>query len=352
MNSMMKKLTAALLAAACVPVMGLTAAAYDDDPFGFGWGTVSYAAVNNMELIPLHDAFINSPNYRGQQCFASSSRSDIIEVTPRRNVLRFVLRDEVNVDEAADQIGEVVDNYIPGLRDGYHYNIYWNTHGWYCDNVSLSQVAANSWSDPDRIFELIVPLDMENKAEIEAGILLGLAQKHLISEYYGWGQTASYQSQTLMSGDLIFFDMDTTEPVDWKAVEAYLAEHYPDLTMTKDPSYPTIEGTGKMPLGKKAELRFELQGEFGIETIVSELCEDAETTVGQNALLKPGDITLDTDISIVDVIALNRNIMTGDPLCDTAKLNADINGNGAPDETDSLNLLKYIVGINETLEDA
>ena len=33
----------------------------------------------------------------------------------------------------------------------------------------------------------------------------------------------------------------------------------------------------------------------------------------------------------------------------TAKRNADLNGNGAPDEADALNLLKYIVGIEAEL---
>ena len=49
----------------------------------------------------------------------------------------------------------------------------------------------------------------------------------------------------------------------------------------------------------------------------------------------------------MDVIAANKAILGSYTLCDTARKNADISGDGTPDETDSLAILKEVVGITE-----
>ena len=60
-----------------------------------------------------------------------------------------------------------------------------------------------------------------------------------------------------------------------------------------------------------------------------------------------GDVDLSGTVTIVDVIALNKNLMVGEPLTDAGKRNADVDTNGSVDEVDALNILKYVVEIVE-----
>ena len=58
-----------------------------------------------------------------------------------------------------------------------------------------------------------------------------------------------------------------------------------------------------------------------------------------------GDVDCNGQVDILDVIALNKNIMVGDPLTPQGKVNADVDGSDptAPNEMDSLNILKAVV---------
>ena len=58
-----------------------------------------------------------------------------------------------------------------------------------------------------------------------------------------------------------------------------------------------------------------------------------------------GDVNSDGQVSILDVITLNRHLMIGEYLFDYQKKVSDIDGNGVPDETDALRILKGIVEI-------
>ncbi len=68
--------------------------------------------------------------------------------------------------------------------------------------------------------------------------------------------------------------------------------------------------------------------------------QPSETPV---AMTKCGDVNGDDAIDIMDVIALNKYILGSMKLDDQAKANADADGNGTLDSTDSLNILKYVV---------
>ena len=297
----------------------------------------------------------------------------VLLVTPRTDVIRFVVRDDVEIEEASRQVAEVIDAYYPGALANYNAEdhvskvgksgqddyMYFSHLGWTYHGEKYS-----------REFELHAT---DNSADKEAGILLGLAQRHLISEFYGWGQTAFYAKGDLPADSPLAYDpdaykeykKDSSASIDWDRIQNYLTKQHPGLTVESfvagkrfvppedvDVIWYKISGAEDLSFREQFDLSVELWEQLDIRPEIWFLDSPSPSLSGRNALLKAGDVTLDTDISIVDVIALNRNIMTGDPLCDTAKQNADLNGNGAPDETDSLNLLKYIVGINETLEDA
>ncbi len=60
-----------------------------------------------------------------------------------------------------------------------------------------------------------------------------------------------------------------------------------------------------------------------------------------------GDANADQEISIVDVLALNRSLLAGEPLCDRGGNAADYDGDGLITATDSLCILKATIGLTE-----
>ncbi len=56
-----------------------------------------------------------------------------------------------------------------------------------------------------------------------------------------------------------------------------------------------------------------------------------------------GDVDVDGDVDIMDVILLNRNLMIGAEVKPQGLINADVDLNGAVDAVDSLNILKAVV---------
>lgn len=58
-----------------------------------------------------------------------------------------------------------------------------------------------------------------------------------------------------------------------------------------------------------------------------------------------GDVNQDKSVDLVDVIALNKNLMIGASVTPQGSINADVDCNGIADEVDSLNILKYIISI-------
>ena len=70
---------------------------------------------------------------------------------------------------------------------------------------------------------------------------------------------------------------------------------------------------------------------------------DPQPTQPNDSNKKYGDVDGNGIVDILDVIALNKNLMTNDPISEQGRLNADVDNNGVVNETDSLNILKAIV---------
>ena len=68
-----------------------------------------------------------------------------------------------------------------------------------------------------------------------------------------------------------------------------------------------------------------------------------------NSEIKPGDVTLDGEVDILDVITVNKAVLGKETLTAEQIKAADVSKNDVPDSTDSLMILKYIVGILENL---
>ncbi|MBQ8011997.1 MAG: dockerin type I repeat-containing protein [Oscillospiraceae bacterium] len=62
-----------------------------------------------------------------------------------------------------------------------------------------------------------------------------------------------------------------------------------------------------------------------------------------------GDVNCDGQVSIADVLTLNKNLMCGEKLSDEGAANADVDGDGAPSSADALNILKFVVKILDKL---
>lgn len=76
-------------------------------------------------------------------------------------------------------------------------------------------------------------------------------------------------------------------------------------------------------------------------TASSETSDD--TTSADDIML--GDVDENKTINILDVITLNKNLLGKENLSASQKKAADVDKSGKPDSTDSLTILKYIVGI-------
>lgn len=61
----------------------------------------------------------------------------------------------------------------------------------------------------------------------------------------------------------------------------------------------------------------------------------------------PGDVTEDDEVGITDVIKTNRYVLGACQLGSYARLMADVDENGVVDSTDSLMILKEVVGLTE-----
>lgn len=74
---------------------------------------------------------------------------------------------------------------------------------------------------------------------------------------------------------------------------------------------------------------------------------DASETTGGDVVY--GDVNSDGEVDILDVIALNKFLLGSVSLSADAQKNADVDGNETIDSTDSLNILKKVVKIIDTL---
>ena len=377
MKKMMRKIAAALLALACLPVTGMTAAAEVD--LTALEGTDAWEQLHEMKLVGQVE---DKQLYLIEPENADSFQLAI--VTPQTHKLRMILRDDVNIDDAAKQIAEVLDAYFPGMAENYDAQTRSTSIPLPADDPRAEWTAQATFYQEqigwqERQFDLYVCDLPEHTAELEANILRDVAKRHLISGFYGFGSVIVYGNggfvglDTYAQYQLQFTDRPRTyteEPIDWDAVQDYLTVHYPNYSVE---AYPftagsdepfrvyldggyhdsstryRIIGADALTVHEQLELACELWEQLGVVPNVELYASEGSELTSHNALENPGDVTLDTEIDIMDVIAANKQLLGAETLCDTAKKNADVGGDGTPDETDSLAILKYVVGIMEDL---
>lgn len=62
-----------------------------------------------------------------------------------------------------------------------------------------------------------------------------------------------------------------------------------------------------------------------------------------------GDVNEDGEVNILDVIKLNKNLLSGETLTAQGAANADVDGDSTPSAADALTILKYTIKLLETL---
>ncbi|MBQ2264719.1 MAG: dockerin type I repeat-containing protein [Oscillospiraceae bacterium] len=73
------------------------------------------------------------------------------------------------------------------------------------------------------------------------------------------------------------------------------------------------------------------------------------TIAGEPSGITKGDVNNDGNVSIADVLALNKNLLAGEPLSEQGALNADADGDGTPSSADALMILQYTLRIISAL---
>ena len=395
MKKTMRKLMSALLTLACVPVTGAVAHAEYYIPSTTWSKFEGREPVNTYGLIGDENDLV----------YADEDYNRYTLVSPRMNHIQFVLREDVDIHTAAELLAEVLDAYFPGLKEGfvtetwenYQYHIYQTNHATLMQENLYPQSGSRKFDLRVNTSDLYYPLSEkvlpENADELEAQILLDLANCHLISEFYGWGETAFYQNGFIEtkdeSGDVVLTDYQgfrrvisknedgkefetITEP-EWKPeeVQEYLTAHYPGLVFeqfktvqevivdaegktagTTCPYYHIVSAE-KVTNRQRLEIASELYKQYGLDPrimcieVSAASASSVSDITGHNALEQPGDTNLDCEVDILDVIAANKHILGVGTLDKTGLKNADMDGNGTADAEDSLAILKAALDISD-----
>ena len=338
MEKRMQKMTAALLAVTCLPVTGITTGAAELPTQWTGATIWASETFEERELVNHHGILGDTQLY-----VEKTIQDSVYFVIPQTKMMRFVLRSDVDPDTGTEQAAEVLEAYFPGIKDclvtsGYYVN---TKEMGDPDRVQFNQVGAAD----SRVLELRVNTVPENNNSIACQILVDLARRHLISEYYGWGEVAECKEGSF--GKEILGSFTMTDP---ESVQDYLTAHYPGYTVEKvenksDTLY-RIVGAEEKSVKEQFELAAELMEQFkvsGVDLQISGFHAAAPTLIGHNALEHPGDTNLDCAVDILDVIAANKHILGVGTLDKTGLKNADMNGNGTADAEDSLAILKKVL---------
>ena len=372
MKKTMKRMLASLLAVACLPLTGVTANA----DVNYYWGTTTWDAVDEMVPFDNHGRF-DYTFYDGTKESVEyhptylRENMDVVVLKPRKNCIRLVLREDTPYEDASLLIEDTIKEFQQTYQEAHN-----------GASIGDFTILRNSFGDDLKTYDMCFSEVPENADEIEAGILYAFARLHLITEFYGFGATAKYQTgctygllelyppTTHVINEEWF--QDHTQPrtieyeVDYDAVQAFLDENYPGYQVeeyltgsfekehwgyNENTVLHRIVPSEELSAVEKVELDCIIAEQFhiGADWYFEEGA--AEETLGHNSLENKGDVTLDLELDIMDVIAANKGLLGSEALCDTARKNADISGDGTPDTTDSLAIMKEIVGITEDFQE-
>ena len=270
-------------------------------------------------------------------------------VMPRSNILRMVFRADLDETETRQKAVTILRKYYPEMLVGA------NSTGF---PASFYQYAPNTYELCDRS-------DTAGSEEVSAAIIKDMAQAGLITEFYTFGQTADYQqvwrtyptayyptSHKWNSSYTVLEDVT----YDWDAVDAWVQEHHPECRFVcaaledtalakklgyydygqdkayyndRNEMYAVIPPEGTT-FAEHFAIAAELYEQFGLAAQWACPESAASPLIGQNALAISGDVTLDSEVDVMDAVLLAR-FCTEDSeavITKQGKQNADVNADG------------------------
>ena len=346
------------------------------------WGTATGESFADMELLDDKGLFdwVSEEDYGNYQVYSEHYEGDsthlviddpetgashmepyhykhdaVYVVSPRRNTVRFVLKEGIANEEAEPQIEAILRKYYPDVLCG-----------WSFDGTVLSELEAASdvyctrwyrWlnsRDDYRAYDLWDKTGTQT-AETAAKIMRDLAAAGLIDEFYTWGATANYQ-EVWMSDKLKW---PANPDLDWDTVRAWLSENAPGCTLEHyeershnilyDEGYKLIQGDD-VPFADYFRTLASLYEMFGLRG--DHVCPESTMPelTGGNALLKAGDINLNCEIDLTDAVMLAKAVSGIDVgLTVTGRINAECDGEEGLTSGDLRVMLQYLAGCTDAV---
>ena len=356
MKKTMRMMIAVLMAIACFP----TAAVHAEDGANLWyWGSADLKTFSSFEKVDtgeflgtVYADYIDKGREDENGNVATENQVNLYRVTPKENDLTFTLREGLNPEENFSEVLDIIDKYYPGAKTA------WNP-----DYPSIRiDDGINVVAEPSRRgYAIYDERDLAEKTEIANAIMHDLAANGLITEFYGWGQTASY-SNPIATPAILYYpncyeSNDELYLTDLDKVKNYLKENHAECEVVMEESDSSKEPDLKKPayhitvpetMTARDEfmLAIELYQNLGISARFFEFNSASGSLVGHNAMERPGDTNLDCEVDILDVIAANKHILGVGTLDKTGLKNADMDGNGTADSADSLAILKAALDID------
>lgn len=179
---------------------------------------------------------------------------------------------------------------------------------------------------------------------ISCGQQAGSTKIEWEEEKYALMEQALWQTQKTGK----YIGLDHQYPLGVNGTGLSLSEYYASYDMTEGSN---IDG-GRIGSGT-SEPPQPVTGDTPTETVPSE--PDTTETPTTDDKTEPtgdvmyGDVNTDGEVDILDVIAVNKYLLGSVDLSKQAQKNADVNNDNKIDPTDSLNILKRVVKIFDTL---
>ncbi len=198
-------------------------------------------------------------------------------------------------------------------------------------------------SDPEHLIRIDITANVTSSAGSGWGTAgCAVCMNAETADGTGFWTSKSY-SLNLGSGSTASIAFDGTLTNDDVPVEAVIADGKVELQKWWDSS---------------EKMEADIEDIISVEYTKIEVVYEYENT-GSEPTTKPtdepkdeavyGDVNCDDTVNILDVITLNKNLLSGSALTEQGEKNADVDLDGKPSTADSLNILKYIISLVEKL---
>ena len=362
----LKKLTAMLSAAVllgsnAIPAQ-LTGAAAEDASALWYWGTASGETFKDMELLDHKGMFGTSLLYLRHVAYDTFQfvtdpetgesekqpvhyeKDQLYRVQPRKDKIRFILREDVDYDAADQQITAIVQKYFPDTEPD---------HVWQPGTYDIYEAD-----------------EAKRTEEASEALMHDLAGAGLISAFYTWGQTADYNIVNCSNFTSYQWNSFHDQKVhcDWEAVEAWVHAEHPecefvritqeDTELAKQFGLYYEDGQAVMFSGTvyivvppeditfkdHFALAAKLYEQFGISSGYTSPASVNEPLIGHNALAAAGDVNLDCSVDVADAVLIARFAAEDREatMTDQGRQNADVTHDGNVDGQDTTKILQYI----------